>query len=50
MYEKGMMHINAFPEIRSATVADATRLAIFGARLFKETFGEFKPLKIWMTI
>jgi ribosomal protein S18 acetylase RimI-like enzyme len=45
MYEKGMMHINAFPEIRSATVADATRLAIFGARLFKETFGEFNTPK-----
>ena len=30
-----------FPEIRSATVADAIRIATFGARLFKETFGEF---------
>jgi hypothetical protein len=36
-----MLNMTAFPEIRKATVADATRLAIFGARLFKETFGEF---------
>ncbi len=33
--------MTASPEIRSATVADAARLAIFGARLFKETFGAF---------
>jgi GNAT superfamily N-acetyltransferase len=36
-----MTNVTAFPEIRSATVADATRLATFGTRLFKETFGEF---------
>jgi ribosomal protein S18 acetylase RimI-like enzyme len=29
------------PKIRKATVTDATRLATFGARLFKETFGKF---------
>lgn len=35
------MNRTVFPEIRSATVADATRLATFGARLFMETFGAF---------
>ncbi len=40
-FDKDLMNPNEFPNIRSATVADATRLSIFGARIFEETFGEF---------